>query len=117
MAVMKSARLPAILAALAAAVTFEALTVLATQDKTVRAVSPWQDDPYDGFVSFALIAVPPLAVVIAARLPMWRAPGGPDRQQQTAWAAGALTGLVGLTLAAEWAAVGARAHSAVWNGR
>ncbi|GAA3302656.1 hypothetical protein Dvina_51260 [Dactylosporangium vinaceum] len=107
----------AVLAALATAVAFEAQAVLATQDKTVRAVSPWQDDPYDAFVSFALVAVPPLVVVIAGRLPLWRAPGGPDRQQQTARAAGALTGLVGLTLAAEWAAVGACAHSAVWSGR
>lgn len=35
------------LAGLGVAVVFEALTVLATHDKTVRAVSPWQDDPYD----------------------------------------------------------------------
>ncbi|GAA4244507.1 hypothetical protein GCM10022255_007830 [Dactylosporangium darangshiense] len=95
---------------------FEALTVLATQDKAVRAVSPWQDDPYDVFVSFAVVAVPPLAVVIAARLLVWHAPGGPDREQQTARAAGALTGVTGLPLVFEWSAVMVGAHRAVWNG-
>jgi hypothetical protein len=102
-------------AALASAVVFTALTVWATQT-TVRAVSPWQDDPYDVFVSIARVAVPLLTVVIALRLPVWRSPGGPNRSQQTVRAAGALTGLIGVVLVAEWAAVAARAHAAVWNG-
>ncbi|MGI5239928.1 hypothetical protein [Dactylosporangium sp. CA-139066] len=96
---------PAIVAALGSAVLFEALTVLATHDKSIRAVSPWQDDPYDVLVSFALFAVPMLAAAIA----LWRAPGAADR------AAAALTALVGLTVAAEWAAVAVRAHAEAWN--
>ncbi|MEV5877357.1 hypothetical protein AB0L75_24630 [Streptomyces sp. NPDC052101] len=96
---------------LGGAAVFEALTVLATQDKTVRAVSPWQDDPYDVMVSLAQFTVPMLALVIALRLLAWRAPGGADRARQTMRAAGAMTTLVGLTLAFECVAVIARTPS------
>ncbi|WEO96880.1 hypothetical protein A6P39_024200 [Streptomyces sp. FXJ1.172] len=93
---------------LALAVVFEALTVLETQDKTVRAASPWQDDPYDVMVSLAQFTVPMLALVITLRLFAWRAPGGGDRVQQTVRAAGAMVTLVGLAVVSEWAAVIAR---------
>jgi hypothetical protein len=115
-AAMKSMKLPAILVALGTAVLFEALTLLATQDKVVRVVSPWQDDPYDVLVSFAMLLVPVLALAIALRLPAWQAPGGSDRGHQTVRAAGTLITLTGLTLAAEWAAVIAGAHAQAWNG-
>ncbi|MER6568671.1 hypothetical protein ABT288_21440 [Streptomyces sp. NPDC001093] len=95
-------------ASLGAAGVFEALTVLETQDKTVRAASPWQDDPYDVVVSLAQFAVPMPALVIALRLLVWRAPGGADRVRQTVRAAGAMVTLVGLTVVSEWAAVIAR---------
>lgn len=106
-AMERTERLRAVLAGLALACLFEALTVFATQDKGVRAQSPWQDDPYDAAVSLAQFAVPMLAAVIALRLLAWRAPGGPDRERQTVRAAGAMTALVGITLAFEWAAVAA----------
>ena len=99
------ASLIAILAGLGTAGFFEAAAVLATQDKTVRAVSPWQEDPYDAVVSLSQFAVPMLALVIALRLPAWRAPGGPDRAQQTIRAAGAMMTLIVTTLVFEWAAV------------
>ncbi|WP_433074952.1 hypothetical protein ACQP1P_28315 [Dactylosporangium sp. CA-052675] len=111
---MRSLKL--ILAALATGAAFEAMTLLATQDKAVRAVSPWQDDPYDVAVSFALVTVPLLAVATAVGLPAWRAPGAPGREQRIVRAAAALIAVVGLTLASEWAAVAARAHARVWNG-
>lgn len=109
-------RAAVIWAGLGAAALFEALAVFATQDKTVRAVSPWQDDPYDAFVSLCQFAVPMLAAVVLLRMPVWRASGGPDRAQQTARAAGAMLALVALTLAAEWAAVIGRVGHADWNG-
>lgn len=108
--------LPAILASLGTAAVFEALTALASQDKTVRAVSPWQDDPYDAFVSLAIFAVPVVMLAIVLRLAVWRAPDAPDRARQTVRAAGVLTALAGVTLAAEWAAVAVGAHAAVWAG-
>ncbi|GGU96855.1 hypothetical protein GCM10010211_75270 [Streptomyces albospinus] len=95
-------------ASIGAAGVFEALTVLENQDKTVRAASPWQDDPYDVVVSLAQFAVPMLALVIALRLLVWRTPGGADRARQTVRAAGAMVTLVGLTVVSEWAAVIAR---------
>jgi hypothetical protein len=100
-----------ILASLGAAGLFEVLTLAATQDKTVRAASPWQDDPYDAMVSLAEFAVPMLALVIALRLFAWRAPGGPDRERQMVRAAGAMTAVIAITLAFEWAAVIAGAHA------
>ncbi|NUQ97382.1 MAG: hypothetical protein HOY79_12815 [Streptomyces sp.] len=98
----------AVWASLGAAGVFEALTVLETQDKTVRAASPWQDDPYDVMVSLARFTVPMLALVIALRLLVWLAPDGVDRARQTVRAAGAMVTLVGLTVVSEWAAVIAR---------
>lgn len=95
----------AVWASLGAAGVFEVLTVLATQDKTVWAVSPWREDPYHTVVLLAEFAVAMLAVVIALRLLAWRAPGGPDRAQQTVRAAGVMTAMIGLTLAFEWVAV------------
>ncbi|MER6024972.1 hypothetical protein [Streptomyces sp. NPDC001851] len=99
-------------ASLGAAGVFEALTVLETQDKTVRAASPWQDDPYDVVVSLTQFTVPVLALVIALRLLAWRAPGGADRVRQTVRAAAAMVTLVGLTVVSEWAAVVAGAPAA-----
>lgn len=104
-----------ILATLGTAGFFEVATVLATQDKTIRAVSPWQDDPYDAMVSLTQFAVPMLALVIALRLLAWRAPGGQDRERQVVRAAAAMTALVGATLLAEWAAVAVGAHASSWN--
>ncbi|MGV4988572.1 hypothetical protein ACVB8X_37740 [Streptomyces sp. NRAIS4] len=104
-------------ASLGAAGVFEALTVLETQDKTVRAASPWQDDPYDVVVSLAQFAVPMLALVIALRLLVWQAPGGAERVRQTLRAAGAMVTLVGLTVVSEWVAVIGRtpaASSGTW---
>lgn len=112
---MKRATLAVVGLALGTAVLFEALTLAATQDKVIRAVSPWQDDPYDVFVSFAQFAVPMLALAIALRLAVWRAPGGPDREQQTIRATGGLIALIAAVLAFEWAAVTAGAHAPAWN--
>lgn len=109
------AALTAIWAALSTAGLFEVLSMLESQDKTVRATSPWQDDPYDVFVSFAIFAVPMLAGVIVLRMFAWRAPGGPDRAHQMLRATGAMTALVWVTLIAEWAAVTVGAHSSAWN--
>jgi hypothetical protein len=77
----------AVAANLGAAAVFEVLTVLESQDQAVRAVSPWQDDPYDSAVSLAVFTVPALAVLIALRLLAWRWPGGFDRGRQVVRAA------------------------------
>ena len=53
-------------------VVFTAFAVVTTQVKTVRAGSPWQDDPYDGVVSFTVFLVPALAFLIAVRVGLSR---------------------------------------------
>lgn len=118
---MKPGRRPltVIVFGLATAAAFEAMTVLETQDKAIRAVSPWQDDPYDAMVSLAQVTVPMLALAIGLRLLAWRAPGAPERGQQMMRAVGAMMALVGLTAAFEWAAVAAGAHAparTAWTG-
>jgi hypothetical protein len=111
----RASSLAVTLAGLGVAVVFEALTVLATHDKAVRAVSPWQDDPYDVALSHSQFAVPMLAAVIALRLLAWRAPGGQDRAWQVVRATGMMTALIGLTLVFEWAAVAVGAHAPAWG--
>ncbi|MBY8882137.1 hypothetical protein [Actinacidiphila acidipaludis] len=105
----------AVWAALGAATAFEAQALLDTQSRTVRAASPWQDDPYHSVVFLAALAVPVLAAAVAARLLLWRAPGGPDRARQTARAAATAIVLVTLALGFEWAAFLGRRHHAVWS--
>lgn len=109
-------RLMTITLSLAVAALFEALTVLGTQDKTVRTASPWQDDPYDAVVSLAQFTVPMLGLVMGLRLLCWRLPGGPDRAHQIMRAAAVMTGIVAVTVGFEWAAVATGAHRFSWNG-
>lgn len=109
------AALTAIWATLSTAALFEVLSTLESQDRTVRATSPWQDDPYNVFLSFTIFAVPMLARVIVVRMFAWRAPGGADRAHQMLRATGAMIALVWVTLIAEWAAVIVGAHASAWN--
>jgi hypothetical protein len=107
----------AVAVSLGAAAVFEVLTVLETQDRAVRAASPWRDDPYDTALSLAVFTVPALALVIGLRLTAWRWPGGLDRGRQLSRAAAVMTALAGLTAVAEWAAVAAGAHRSSWDDR
>lgn len=111
------ASLVAISAALGNAVLFESLTLLETQDRAVRVASPWQNDPYNTMVSFAVFTVPMICLVVAMRLTVWRQPGESDRAQQTLRAIAMATCIVAVTLAVEWAAVGLRAHRNAWDAR
>lgn len=56
-----------------ASTAFTLFAWLTTQAKTIRAGSPWQDDPYDGVVSFTQFLVPALTAMIAARALLLRA--------------------------------------------
>jgi hypothetical protein len=104
-------------ATVACAALFEAVTVLATQLRPVRAHSPWQDDPYNVMVSFALFTVPVLAVMLVARLASRRTSSSTfgDAERQMMRAALALVVVIDATLVAEWAAVLNGAHRTAWN--
>lgn len=107
----------AIRSALLAAVVFEACTVLATQVKPIRAVSPWQDDPFDVAVSVAIFAVPVLACVIVLRLLVWRFSGSTSRPSQLRGAALTMVGICAGTEAFEWVALATGQHRSAWDGR
>jgi hypothetical protein len=70
----RTAAVPALWASLAGAIAFTAFAYVTTQDHAVRAGSPWQDDPYDGVVSFTEFLVPALAMLIAVRALLLRRP-------------------------------------------
>lgn len=103
-----------IVAGLGTAVVFEGFTVLATQDASVRAGSPWQDDPYDVVVSLTQFAVPMLALATGLRLLAWRGPEVPDRAHQMLRAVGAMLALIAATVVVEWAALVLGIHADAW---
>jgi hypothetical protein len=120
--VWKSRPTTVLWATVACAALFEAVTVLATQLKSVRAHGPWQDDPYNVMVSFALFVVPVLAVMLVARLASRRSHPTDaatatlgDAERQMLRAALALIVVIDATLIAEWASVLRGAHRAAWN--
>jgi hypothetical protein len=103
--------------ALAGAVAFTAFAYVTTQIRAVRAGSPWQDDPYDGVVSFTEFLVPALAVLIAVRALLHRraTPQPVFRTAQLLRAAFVCTLLVAATVVADGLAVVLRADHSLWN--
>lgn len=109
--------LPAIGLAVLNGALFTAFAFLTTQDKPLRVGMPWQDDPYDGVVSFTQFLVPVLTVLILLRLTLWRrtAPVPRFRADQLLRASMASVVLVGLTMLTDWLAVAVRADRPLWN--
>jgi hypothetical protein len=106
--------------ALALAVLFEAFLVLCTQDKSLMAVTPWQDDPYHAWISLVVFAVPMLLVVTAVRSVRGWLPwgGGDGGQRRDLVKAGVLlTALVASTAVVCWLAVVLHEHRALWDRR
>lgn len=104
----------ALYAALALAAAFWLFAELSTQVHSIRAQSPWQDDPYDVVVSFTGILVLLVAGLAVLRVPLCRAeeplPGA--RLLALQRCAEVIVVLVAATVLTDWAAVGAGAHSA-----
>ncbi|WP_285584846.1 alpha/beta hydrolase family protein [Actinoallomurus iriomotensis] len=99
------------------AAAFTVFAFLTTQVHAVRAGSPWQDDPYDGVVSFTQFIVPGLAVLTMTRARLLRG-GGPQpvfRVAQLLRAALVCTLLVAATVVTDWLAVTVRADHRLWN--
>ena len=71
-------------AAAVADVVFMALFVFSAELPSVRAHSPWAEDPYDVVISFAALLVPLVAVLTFVRCQRWRGlapmPAPPLRQ-------------------------------------
>jgi hypothetical protein len=96
----------ALLLAGALACAFELFAFVTTQVHAVRAVSPWQDDPYDAVVSFTMFVVPAVVVLALVRVPLCRkfAPLPAARLSALLRAARAATVLVTATVVTDWCA-------------
>ncbi|WP_214409000.1 alpha/beta hydrolase [Sphaerisporangium fuscum] len=110
---------PALWVTTMGAAAFTLFAVVTTQVHAVRAGSPWQDDPYDGVVTFTLFLVPALAGLVAARATLLRRrePQPVFRVAQLLRAALVCTLMIAATVAADWLAVARRADHPLWNDR
>jgi hypothetical protein len=90
---------------------------LGKEFRPLYAASPWADDPYDAFVSFAIFFVPLLTTLIVVRLPMSRRAFPLDlaRTSDLLRTSRLLMLIVGATLASEWVALVATMPSIVWS--
>jgi hypothetical protein len=113
--------LPAVRTALGLSVAvgtaFVVFGYVTTQAKGIRAASPWQDDPYDGVVSFTVFLVPAIIVVMLVRMSLLRGrlPQPLFRIDQLLTASVVSTVLVAATMATDWLAVAARADHDLWD--
>ncbi|MFE3255493.1 hypothetical protein ACFXPS_03855 [Nocardia sp. NPDC059091] len=106
----------ALIASFVAGAGFVAFAWTTTQAKTVRAASPWQDDPYDVVVSFTEFVVPAVLLLMALRMLLWRngQPQPAFRVAQLVRTAAASTGLVAVTAVTDWVAVAVEADRTEW---
>ena len=104
---------------LAVAIAFTAFACVTTQVHAVRAGSPWQDDPYDGVVSFTMFLVPALAALATTRTALYRrgTPQPVHRVDQLLRAAALSTALVAATMVTDWSAVTLRADRQLWTSQ
>lgn len=109
----------ALLVTLGCSALFTTFAILTTQDKSLRAHSPWQDDPYDVVVSFTQLVVPVLAAAIAARMLGCSKdrPLAAGRMRDLLRGARIAIAAVGLTAAADWVAVALGAYAPAWGGQ
>jgi hypothetical protein len=107
-------------ALLGAALLGAAFTVFAavtTQDRAVRAHSPWQDDPYDALVSFTQLLVPVMVAAGVARAQLCRrlAPLPAARLDGLVRAARLVVLLVAATAGVDVVAVALGTHREAWT--
>jgi hypothetical protein len=106
----------AIAGSLVAASLFEAVLLVTKETPSIYDHAPWQNDPYDTAVSFALFCVPLIAVPSALRL-LAGASCPPElaRLGDLLRACGVGLAVVAVTLAACWAALAQGASRPAWN--
>ncbi len=101
--------------ALAVGFLFEVANLIGTQDKTIFAVTPWQDDPYHAVLLAALFTVAMLSAALGARMLVWSAAGAGDRARQMLRGAGVLVGVITIAAGFQWAAVASGRHARTWD--
>ncbi len=116
-----SARPPfgrAVLGSLAVAAVFLGYTWIAKETRGLYVHTPWQNDPYDAIVSFAIFFVPLLAGLSLVRVPLCRRDGPlPLRRAiDLLRVSRVLVGAISVTLLSDWASVLLGAESRSWDG-
>ena len=104
-------------AAALAVVVFWALFVFSAELPSVRAHSPWAEDPYDVVISFAALLVPLIALVTFVRCQRWRglAPMPAPAVRQVLRGVGVVLLAIGTTVVVDVAALLARARAETWG--
>ena len=79
--------------------------------------SPWADDPYDAFVSFAIFFTPALTALLLVRLPLCKEdePLVAGRVVDLVRTGKLLLAVVAVTLGGEWVALGLRNTTIAWS--
>ena len=85
-------------------IAFSLATFLGKEVRALYSASPWADDPYDAFVSFAIFFAPMLTGLLLVRLPLCRKhePLPAARASGMLRASRVLLLTAGVTVAAEW---------------
>ncbi|MFC6707257.1 hypothetical protein [Flexivirga alba] len=99
------------------ATLFAVVTTLSKNDDALNLRQPWQDDPYDVFVSLDLVVLPVLVVAVVARSLLDRRtePVPIRRLADRLRMANVALGVCLATEAAEWVAVILQRHRATWT--
>ncbi|MGH2511399.1 MAG: hypothetical protein ACRDGQ_01790, partial [Candidatus Limnocylindrales bacterium] len=107
----------AVVGTLALAGVFVAFAFLAKEVPAAYDHAPWQDDPYDAVVSFAIFFVPLVAGLSLLRLPLCRVdePLPVQRAVDLLRAARVILAVVMVTVAADWVSILTRANAANWT--
>ena len=108
----------AVVASVVLGMSFFVFLGVAKEVPVLYAHEPWQDDPYDALVSFAIVGLPLLVALAAVRVPLCRADESlPARRVvDLLRLSRLLVGVVAVTAVAEWASVVLRTHRAEWTG-
>ena len=107
----------AIVASLATGAVFVLFDLLSVQDKAVQFHSPWDNDPFDSFMTFGAIFVPILMIALLGRTQLCRAAQPlPVRRVADLLRAGKLLLVFTFIIAsADWVAVITRQRSTSWG--
>jgi len=102
----------AVLGSFAVGALFFAFAWIAKEVPSLYVHAPWENDPYDAVVSFALFFVPVLLALGAVRIPLCRRerPLPARRASDLLRASRVLVAIVLIALAAEWASVASGAE-------
>ena len=105
------------MAVLLAAAVFECFATVTTQVKSLRAHSPWQNDPYDAVVTFTMFFVPLICGLCLVRVQLFRRqmPLAIQRVRDLLRATRMVLALIVVTLAADWTSVVLQADRSTWT--